>query len=49
MTHSYKIFLARWARRLSWNEAAVVFETIWGCVFRAVKMVVDYGLAHRSL
>ena len=49
MTHSYKIFLARWARRLSWNEVAAVFETSWGCVFRAVKMVVDYGLAHRSL
>ena len=49
MTHSYKIFLARWARRLSWNEVATVFETSWGCVFRAVKMVVDYGLAHRSL
>ena len=49
MTHSYKIFLARWARRLSWNEVATVFETSWGCVFRAVKAVVDYGLAHRSL
>ena len=40
MTHSYKIFLARWARRLSWNEVAAVFETSWGCVFRAIKMVV---------
>ena len=49
MTHAYKIFLARWARRLSWNEVATVFETSWGCVYRAVKMVVDYGLAHRSL
>ncbi len=49
MTHSTKIFLARWARRLSWNEVATVFETSWGCVFRAVKMVVDYGVAHRSL
>ena len=49
MTHSYKIFLARWARRLSWNEVATVFETSWGCVFRAVKAVVDYGLVHRSL
>ena len=49
MTHSTKIFLARWARRLSWSEVATVFETSWGCVFRAVKMVVDYGLAHRSL
>jgi transposase len=49
MTHSYKIFLARWARRLSWNEVATDLETSWGCVFRAVKAVVDYGLVHRSL
>ena len=49
MTHSYKVYLARWARHLSWNEVANIFETTWGCVFRAVKMVVDYGLEHRSL
>ena len=39
MTHAYKIFLARWARRLSWNEVATVFETSWGCVYRAVKIL----------
>ena len=49
MTTRYKIFLARWARRLSWKETAQVFETSWGCVFRAVESVVNYGLAHRSL
>lgn len=49
MTSRYKLFLARWARRLSWSETAQVFETSWGCVFRAVQSVVDYGLAHRSL
>lgn len=49
MTTRYKIFLARWARRLSWKETSQVFETSRGCVFRAVEFVVNYGLAHRSL
>jgi transposase len=48
-TISYQVFLARWAKRLSWQETARVFETSWDSVFRAVKFVVDYGLAHRSL
>jgi len=48
-TTSYKVFLARWARRLSWKETAGIFETSWDSVFRAVKYVVEYGLAHRSL
>jgi len=45
----YQVFLARWAKRLSWQETARIFETNWDTVFRAVKFVVDYGLAHRSL
>jgi transposase len=49
MTFSYQIFLSRWAKRLSWKEAASIFETSWDTVFRAVEFVVDYGLAHRSL
>jgi transposase len=49
MTFSYQVFLARWAKRLSWKETADIFETSWDTVFRAVKFVVDYGLAHRSL
>lgn len=48
-TISYQVFLARWAKRLSWQETARVFETSWDTVFRAVKFVVDYGLAERSL
>ena len=48
-TFSYQIFLARWAKRLSWKETAEVFETSWDTVFRAVKFVVEYGLAHRDL
>lgn len=49
MTCSYKVYLARWAKRLSWKETADVFETSWDTVSRAVKFVVDYGLAHRNL
>jgi len=49
MTYSYQVYLARWAKRLSWQETAAIFETSWDTVFRAVKFVVDYGLAHRNL
>jgi transposase len=49
MTFSYQVFLTRWAKRLSWKETAAIFETSWDTVFRAVKFVVDYGLAHRDL
>lgn len=48
-TFSYQTYLACWARRLSWKETAVIFETSWDTVSRAVKSVVDYGLARRSL
>ncbi len=47
-TLSYQVFLARWAKWLSWQETARVFETSWDTVFRAVQFVVNYGLAHRS-
>ena len=47
--HAYRLFLARWARRLSWSEVAAIFCTNWGVVFRAVQWVVAYGLEHRSL
>src|SRR5574341_207009 len=49
MTTSYKVYLARWARRLSWKETADVFKTSWDSVYRAVCHVVEYGLANRSL
>ncbi len=48
MTFSYQVYLARWAKRLSWKETADIFETSWDTVFRAVKFIVDYGLTHRS-
>lgn len=48
-TIAYQVFLSRWAKRLSWQETARVFETSWDTVFRAVQFVVNYGLAHRDL
>jgi len=48
-TTAFQIFLAQWARKLSWKETAESFGSCWDTVFRSVKMVVNYGLAHRSL
>lgn len=49
ITHAYAWFLARWAKRLSWQEVAVAFETSWDTVFRSVAMAVSWGLTHRDL
>jgi transposase len=43
------LFLARWARRLSWKETAQAFRTSWDKVFDAVEHVVTWGLEHRTL
>ena len=43
------LFLARWARRLSWKETAEAFRTSWDKVFDAVEHVVTWGLEHRTL
>lgn len=48
LTKSYQIFLARWAKRLSWKEVASIFRTSWESVYRAVGWVVNYGLLHRQ-
>jgi transposase len=49
LTKAYMLFLARWARRLSWKETAAVFRTSWDKVFDAVEYVVSFGLEHRKL
>ena len=49
LTRAYMLFLARWARRLSWKETAEAFRTSWDKVFDAVEYVVTYGLEHRKL
>ncbi|MFZ1030816.1 MAG: ISL3 family transposase, partial [Candidatus Acidiferrales bacterium] len=49
LTKAYMLFLARWARRLSWKETAAAFRTSWEKVFDAVEHVVTFGLEHRTL
>jgi transposase len=49
LTNAYMLFLARWARRLSWKETAEAFRTSWDKVFDAVEHVVTFGLEHRVL
>src|SRR5258708_14435216 len=43
------LFLARWARKLSWKETAEAFHTSWDQVCDAVEYVVGWGLEHRTL
>src|SRR5882757_9179727 len=49
LTRAYMLFLARWARKLSWKETAQSFRTSWDKVHDAVQYVVTFGLAHRTL
>ena len=49
LTQAYAWFLARWARRLSWKEVAVVFRSSGESVFRSVEMAVTWGRAHQDL
>lgn len=49
VTISFAWFLARWAKRMSWKEVSVCFHTTWDCVFRAVKIAVEWGLKNRDL
>lgn len=49
LTRAYMIFLARWARKLSWKETAESFRTSWDKVCDAVEYVVAFGLQHRAL
>lgn len=46
---AFRLFLARWARKLSWSEVAQCFRVSWADVYGAVQWVVEYGLEHREL
>ena len=46
---AYKVFLARWARLLSWKKTAEMCNASWDAVFRSVKWVVEWGLEQRDL
>ena len=43
LTRAYMLFLARWARKLSWKETAEVFRTSWEKVCDAVEYVVTWA------
>ena len=49
MTFSYRLFLSRWAKRLSWKETATVFGTSWDTVFRAVQWVVGWWRENQEI
>lgn len=49
LTTTYMWFLARWAKRLSWQDVARVFRTSWDQVFRSVAMAVAWGRDHVDL
>ncbi len=48
-TKAHMLFLAQWARKLSWKETAESFHTSWDRVCDAVEYVVGWGLEHRTL
>jgi len=45
----FRLFLAHWARQLSWDEVALSFGVSWADVYASIQWVVDYGLKHRIL
>jgi len=47
-THAMRLFLADWARYLSWSDVARRFATSWDIVCRAVSSVVSFGLKNRN-
>ena len=49
LTKADMLFLALWARRLSWKETADAFRTSWDKVCHGVEHVVTWGLEHRTL
>jgi transposase len=49
LTHAYMLFLAHWAKKLSWKEVALSFQTSWEKVFKSVDYVVSWGLEQRDL
>jgi transposase len=49
LTKAYMLYLAHWARKLSWQETAQSFHTSWEKVCQAVEYVVQWGLEHRQL
>ena len=49
ITKTFSWFLAKWARRLSWKDTAIAFQTSWDTVFRAVDNAVEWGRMHMDM
>ena len=49
LTKAYMLFLAHFARKLSWQESARSFRSTWEKVCQSVEYVVQWGLEHRQL
>lgn len=49
LTLAFMVFLASWAKRMSWTEVGRSFGVGWDAVYAAVAWVVDYGKRHRRL
>ena len=43
------VVLATWSKLVAWNVVGQLFGFHWNTVRKAVKNVVDYGLANRDL
>jgi transposase len=48
-THEYRWFLARWARRLPWQQVATIFHSNWRTVYQSVRDAVAWGLVHLEI
>ena len=48
-TEAFTWFLVFWAKLLSWQQVANVFQVSWGTVYGAVEWAVEWGLARRRL
>ncbi len=48
LTEAYALFLAGWAKRLSWKEVAGAFHTTWDHVFCPVVHAVSWGGSIRT-
>lgn len=49
VTRSLALFLADWAKVLSWQDVARRFRVNWHQVYASVRYVVGFGLEHRDL
>jgi len=49
ITNVFRLFIAHWAKKLSWKEVGEAFKVGWGQVMESVEHVVNYGLEHRIL